>query len=275
MMPRSTLDRYARSGNTTVDGWLHPTAIDILRTIFHAQDAAGLRGAMCEIGVHHGRLFIMLCLAASSGEQAIAYDLFARQDENVDGSGRGDLQILLRNLERHQCDRSRVKAVQINSLTLDADRVIADCGSRPRAFSIDGGHTAEVTCHDLATAHRAICRGGVIILDDFFNEQWPGVAEGAYRYMTSQPGGLIPIAIAGNKVLFTDDAEWAENYKRSLEGLKRKYFTKTSLLFGYEVVVLWSEPGNRGAQIRSSLRAWYRRLIPLSVRAGVRRLLGR
>ena len=270
-MAPNALDRYIRSGHTRVEGWLHPTAIDVLSAILEAQNAAGMRGPVCEIGVHHGRLFIMLCLATSNGEQAVAYDLFGRQEENIDGSGRGDLDILLVNLERHRCDRRRVKAVEVNSLALDADRVVADCGGRPRAFSIDGGHTAEITCHDLTTAHGSICPGGVIILDDFFNEQWPGVAEGTYRYMGSKPG-LIPIAIAGNKVLLTDDAQWAEQYKRSLDSLTRKYVAKTSRLFGHEVVVLRSEPGIRRPDFRAALGACYRRLLPLRMRAGIRRL---
>ena len=46
-----------------------------------------------------------------------------------------------------------------------------------RLFSVDGGHTAELARHDMLTADGAIGEQGIIILDDFFNEAWPGVLD--------------------------------------------------------------------------------------------------
>ena len=51
-----------------------------------------------------------------------------------------------------------------------------------RFVSVDGGHTAEITAHDLAVADASLAEGGIIVLDDAFNEQWPGVADGVQRY---------------------------------------------------------------------------------------------
>lgn len=210
----------------------------MLLNVVEEQKNSGLGGAVCEIGVHHGRLFILLCLSTSSQELAVAYDLFENQEENTDGSGLGSLEKLFENMDKHDCDRWRVKAIAINSLKLDADRIIADCGSRPRLLSIDGGHSPELTLHDLEIASQTICDGGVIILDDFFNEAWPGVAEGTCRFMFRKPQTLIPFAIAGNKVLLTNSEPWAIKYMSSLRKLGPNYAAKISRLFNSEVLVL-------------------------------------
>jgi hypothetical protein len=55
--------------------------------------------------------------------------------------------------------------------------------ARPRLFSIDGSHTAEATWGDMVTAGMSIQEGGVIIVDDYFAEGWPGVSEGVQRFM--------------------------------------------------------------------------------------------
>ena len=70
-----------------------------------------------------------------------------------------------------------------------------------RFVSVDGGHTAEITAHDLATAEAAIAEGGVIVVDDVFNEQWPGVGDGVRRYFERRPN-LVPFAIGANKTYF-------------------------------------------------------------------------
>ena len=70
-----------------------------------------------------------------------------------------------------------------------------------RFISVDGGHTAEITAHDLAVAEAALAEGGIIVLDDAFNEQWPGVADGVQRHFARRPN-LVPFAIGANKTYF-------------------------------------------------------------------------
>ncbi|HYC45739.1 MAG TPA: class I SAM-dependent methyltransferase [Burkholderiales bacterium] len=241
--------RYARTGHRHVGGWLLQPAVDALLGVIGEQGRERLTGAVCEIGVHHGRLFILLCLATRGGERAVAYDLFARQLENSDQSGRGDLEKFLANAREHGCDADRIQAITINSRDLDVEQVLRDCVTRPRLFSIDGGHAADQTCHDLETACAVLCRGGVIILDDLFNEAWPGVAEGTCRFMLTRPHDLVPFAIVGNKVFLTNDARCAAKYRASVTRASGHYFTKVSALFGHEVLVVLDE-GSAARRLR-------------------------
>jgi hypothetical protein len=207
----SNLSRYAKHGQRRVEGWLLSGAIELVMELAAFQRERGVKGPACEIGVHHGRLFILLHLLALP-ERALGIDLFELQSENVDQSGEGSRDALNRNLRRHGCDLSRVELLTENSLRLTPERIVELCGGRPRLFSVDGGHTAEITANDLALADRSVCDGGLVILDDYFNSSWPAVSEGACRFM-SEGGRLHPVAIGANKFLFAKGDAAAAAYR--------------------------------------------------------------
>ncbi|HEX2542784.1 MAG TPA: class I SAM-dependent methyltransferase [Caldimonas sp.] len=250
MPDQNRLRAYARGGHRTVAGWLDGTAIAMIAALSTQQERAGIRGGVCEIGIHHGRLFILLHLLSHDGERCAAYDLFEMQAQNVDGSGLGDEVAFRNNLLEHGCDLSRIVVKSRNSLELRADEILEDVGP-VRLFSVDGGHTADITANDLALADAVLGRGGLVILDDFFNEAWPGVAEGASRYLSSPRCRLVPVAIGGNKFIFAH-ADFAERYRAGLEDLPG-YLRSTQHVFGADVVVI--RKATRVERLAST-RAW-------------------
>jgi len=236
-MSETALQAYVQGGHRAVSGWLDPSAIDIIATLSREQAKLGVSGGIAEIGIHHGRLFILLHLLRQGGERSAAYDLFEMQDENVDASGLGDKSIFLDNLRRHGCDGERIVVKSRNSLDMTADEVRVDAGP-VRLFSVDGGHTADITASDLALAEASLCPGGIVILDDYFNEEWPGVSEGAARYFGSGASQLVPVAIGGNKFVVTNRADLAAKYRDALRALPDHYFVKDQTAFGSDVIVV-------------------------------------
>jgi hypothetical protein len=234
------LNKYIKGGYRKVDGWLSALALRSTVAVGSLQKRLRIRGAVSEIGVHHGRLFILLHLLTEAPEASVAWDLFEFQNENADDSGRGDKRMLQANLMRHGCDLTRIKINTVNSMTLTAERILADCGGKVRIFSVDGGHSAESTYNDLDIATRSLCEGGVILLDDFFNPDWPGVAEGACRYLHHHQKSLFPVAIVGNKFIFTNTRAMAKIYASAL--YNRNYGfgcrIKKSLVFGGETLTI-------------------------------------
>ena len=196
----SRVETYIRRGRFYIDGWLHSEAAQITVALTERQRSLGIAGGVAEIGVHHGKLFILLYLLCQASEKAVAIDLFEDQHLNIDKSGSGDLAKFRRNLERH-ADNARLVLHQGNSMDLSG-AILTRLAEGPLRFvSVDGGHTAEITAHDLATAEAAIAEGGVIVVDDVFNEQWPGVGDGVRRYFERRPN-LVPFAIGANKTYF-------------------------------------------------------------------------
>jgi hypothetical protein len=209
----SGLERYATRGHRRVNGWLHHDAISMVRAVAVEQTRAGITGHVAEIGVHHGRLFILLYLLSGPDEKGLAIDLFGRQELNADHSGGGDLGKFRDNLARH-ADLSRLVVYEGDSSTMTSADVRRLVGGAIKMFSVDGGHTPELTRGDLESAEGAIADGGLVILDDVFNEVWPGVVSGTAEFF-SRPRRLVPFAIGGNKTLMTT-AAYAVRYRNAL-----------------------------------------------------------
>ena len=228
------LSRYRSAGHRTVDGWLLEGAIAATCDISDAQRARGITGPVCEIGVHHGRLFILMVLLNPPTGRSLAIDLFEMQSENTDRSGKGDRERFVDNLRACGCDPNSVVVLAENSLRVTPAKIIELCGGRPRLFSVDGGHTAEVTKNDLRLASASVCEGGVVILDDYFNPALPAVSEGAAQFMREAGAGLVPVLITSNKFFLAKGAEAAASYRKSL--MKTRPQAKLSTIFGTDVV---------------------------------------
>jgi hypothetical protein len=180
----------------SVDGWLHPTTARAIAEL-------GGGGNAAEIGVHHGKLLILLSLLC---DHVYAIDVFDSA-LNVDRSGDGNREIFEANMRRYG---GAYTTIQTDSALLAPERL-----PPIRIFSVDGAHSAQMTEHDLRLAERVLEPGGVVILDDYFNEQWPDVSVGANRVIAD--GTLVPFAITPGKVLLTngDPRERLERLARS------------------------------------------------------------
>ncbi len=244
-MEKGSLNAYVKHGNYLVKGWLTPGAIQAIVNLSEEQRKASVLGGVAEIGVHHGRLFILLYLLGAQGEPAVAIDLFSHQDLNSDHSGAGDLERFKKNLRRH-ADADRLVLYEGDSMKLDSQRLIDLACGPLRIISIDGGHTPEITAHDLLVSEGALAKGGVIVLDDCFNEAWPGVVDGVKRHFSS-PISIVPFGVGAGKTFFCHN-EFAQRYAEVLRAMDAKAVTHDFL--GCRVICFTFRPRTLGAWIR-------------------------
>jgi hypothetical protein len=193
--------RYIFEGGIDeVEGWLDPGAVTATLAIDYLQKATNVRGSVAEIGVHHGKYFIVLKNLCRSDEFAIAVDVFEDQHLNIDGSGSGDRAIFEHNISRYS-DSDNLSVIKSDSKRLDSANIIAaGRGNMVRIFSIDGSHTADHSYSDLMLAAGTLATGGVIVLDDLYNPAWPGVQEGFHRFMNSMNTRFSVISFGDNKL---------------------------------------------------------------------------
>lgn len=270
------LAAYLRSGLREVEGWLTTDTVRHVLRLDEIQASLGIRGGLGEIGVHHGKFFILLYLLAREDERAVALDLFEQQQLNLDGSGRGDRAVFDDNLARHAGGGERVAILATDSIAVSGEHLRAAAGSALRLLSLDGGHLAHVVRHDLRTARDAICEGGVIVLDDYPNPEFPGVSEGtAAWFLSGECGDVVPFLIATNKLYLTTRAH-AETYMdriarsdlgRALVDLPRFRFLDgpaspiiVTELFGRTVLTYSPQRYSATHRFRRSLRRAIRRL---------------
>ena len=108
---KNLVETYIKYGLEKVQGWLDKNAISIIENVDQAQKKFDIKGHICEIGVHHGRLFILLYLLTRPSENAIAVDIFEQQHLNIDQSGQGDLEMFIKNLENFAKDKQKLKII--------------------------------------------------------------------------------------------------------------------------------------------------------------------
>ena len=84
-------------------------------------------------------------------------------------------------------------------------------------FSVDGGHSCEVTLNDLRLAHEVMADGGSIMVDDYFDPQFPGVSEAVNRFylLSENHRDTVPFLITGNN-LFVSTSGHGERYREAI-----------------------------------------------------------
>src|SRR5216683_2297924 len=199
------LERYQHEGINSVEGWFGGDQIEFVIRADEFQKEIGITGGVAEIGVHHGRMLILMMLCRRLGESAVAVDVFDKQWMNWDKSGSGNRKIFEEHVLSHVGTLDKCIVIENDSLQVSARELItASGGQRFRLFSVDGAHTAYATANDLALAEECLVPGGIIFIDDYSNGGWPMVAEGVARFMLLSPRVKIsPVLCGSNKVLFT------------------------------------------------------------------------
>jgi hypothetical protein len=210
---KRTFENYRKVGYRFVSGFLEPGNLPVLEVLDRSQRTRNVTGAVAEIGVHHGRLFIPLHLLQRGSGKSVAIDLFGDQELNIDNSGRGDIGKFTDNVTLWS-SMDGVVLHQGDSTQLAPEVLTEKAGGPIRFFSVDGGHTEEIVYSDMRLAEATLADGGIVIADDVFNQQWPGVVVGTLKYL--QDGAkLVPFAVGFNKTLFTHP-EFADGYRADL-----------------------------------------------------------
>lgn len=249
---RQLVAKYAAVGNRRVSGWLDKIAIQSIILLDRHQRELGVAGAMCEIGVHRARLFILLHLLSRPDERSLGIDLFEHVGGEVEiAYGAFDRNYLLSTLLRHGCELKRIDLVASDSTSISAVDIRNLTIEPVRIFSVDGGHDAETALSDMRLAAQALAPGGVVLLDDIFNEQWCGVVEAAARFLLLSDHNLIPFFYAGNKMFFASGKEYADMYRSRMANDLVNASKKVETFFGHDVLIAWPTPVSARARVAS------------------------
>ncbi|GAA0597297.1 hypothetical protein GCM10009416_39450 [Craurococcus roseus] len=235
---------YCATGNVAVEGWLHEEALLLTLALHRQQRAAGLAGGVAEIGVYHGRFFLLLALCCEGAERALGVDLFDRLSPGREAAVRGDREAFEGHLATWGvADRTVVR--QQDSLELTPDEVRAAVGAAgARLFSVDGAHSFKHAIADLRLAAASLAPGGVVLLDDFLHAEWLGVTEAAVALLREPSPPLAPLAICGGKLALcapADHAAWMDRLGDCLLPYARE--AERVLFCGVECWRFWLRSG--------------------------------
>jgi hypothetical protein len=240
-MANAKVDAYIRAQNKQVDGWLARSDGEIFSTLLQAQIERGIRGAVVEIGVHHGKTFIPMALS-NDGQRCYAIDIFGRQDLNRDASGHGDKAAFLANLNRFGLAVDGICIDERLSTSVTAADIEHKVG-KVRFFHVDGGHDVETVVNDLVLARAVLVAEGVIAIDDAFRPEWPEVSMGLFSFLAAGHDDFVPFAIGFNKTYLCRRG-CADGYRDSLakNDFLTMYFSKRYAVSNDAVLVFQRYP---------------------------------
>lgn len=226
----------------SIEGWYHPKILEYLELIDNHTDKLLSRRPVCEIGVHHGK-FLIGAHNTLGGTPALGIDLFSLQDRNVDNSGRGDLDWTRSNIARYAAAPDRIELREVDSLDVSIADVSAILAKYKKfgLFSIDGGHAAENMANDFRIAQEVTAQEGLILIDDFFSYDWPGVTEAIMKEFHSGTPKFVPFFLAANK-LFLCGASTYPMYYNTIVGCRDQLTrisppTNAVRMFGYSMLI--------------------------------------
>lgn len=227
------LEKYYNNGFNYVEGWVEPKLfymVDFLNSI-----NINKKGGIAEIGIHHGRFYLLLNQLTDATDQSYAIDIFDNQHLNVDQSGSGSLHAFINNLtnyDKHGGKNTQIIVGDSTDSSLDLNNVIKKASIR--FFSIDGGHTPQHTLNDLKIAEQAITNEGIVIVDDILHPCWLGVLEGTLKFLDAFPN-LVPFALGDNK-LFMCKLTYKNVYIQHMKNYQFRNVCNTLKFFGHDII---------------------------------------
>jgi hypothetical protein len=238
-----SLEKYVSRSMGTVQGYLTSLDARLIAALLSYQGENNITGHLCEVGVHHGKLFLMLALARRTGERALAIDLFEDDAINSNTRHAGRDRALFANARRFRIELSEKETLKTSSLDVDAAEILRRTTGRIRFFSVDGCHLYRHVENDLRLAESTLTADGIIAVDDFFNINWADVSFATSNFLC-KTNRFVPFAITSKLYLAAPAA--AEKYKMALakrDDLGQIYRVQ---ILGREALALRQGALNRG-----------------------------
>lgn len=238
------LDRYIARSMETVQGYLTRLDARLIAALLSFQDANNIVGHLGEIGVHHGRLYLMLALARRVGERALAIDLFEDDAINANTCQAGRDRALFANARRLGIELSEEETFKTSSLAIEAADILVRTTGPIRFWSIDGGHLYHHVENDLLLAKRTLAPEGVVAVDDFFNPGWADVSFAVYDFLRRSEV-IFPFAITAGKIYLAPSGV-VEKYKAVLQAHADAARTERVQVLGKDVLLVRQRPLAKG-----------------------------
>lgn len=209
-----------------VEGWFYPKDIIIIYGILNELQKP--IGDICEIGVAYGKSAIMISQFKGDSKFYL-YDIFSEEakdiaERNIRKFGDAN------NLEWRLQDTTSIKIDDLNF------------NNNLRFLHIDGCHEHSAVLNDLMLFNHKMKDNGIIVLDDFQDQEYPGVNSAAFEFSLSNANykNWRIFAIGDNKA-YMCQKKYAESYQKALidyiEKAKEQYSVPFSMHLGLREVL--------------------------------------
>ena len=255
---RVGIKRYRRNF-FKVPGWLPLIDFELFVILDEIQAEYQYSGDILEIGTYQGKSGILLSWFPSESEMTYLVDLFEeiKNETVIDAPEYSslDLKGATKNLTKYGDSFQLIAGNSTQLLNIVPN-------SKYRLIHIDGSHQYEVVAQDLKNSLQLLSTSGVIVLDDYSNSDYPGVASAFWECFANNQ---LEVICATKTRIYITQTENAEVYRSKLchQSIVK---TKTQLNVVYPEFDLLTF--NKGMQFVQKLYSLYSRIL-----LGARRLL--
>jgi len=245
------LDHYLRKEIDGVAGYLTTLDAETIASLGKFQTMNNIKGDLCEMGVHHGRLFFILCHLRQPSEKALPIDLFADGAGNDNDTHRNRDKMFFKH-----SDRMGIKVDDVvigNTLELKIDDILKHIG-KTRIVSVDAGHLYDDVDNDLKLAAGILSDDGVIIADDYFNMYWPDVTTATNDFLRHNERDFAPFLITGKLYICRRDK--LPLYRKFAEQIQRTPYVTSRLVDLNKEKIVAARMSRRG-ELKHKVRKWF------------------
>lgn len=197
------LSHYKNVIDKEVEGWFYPKDIIITYGLLTEIQSDTFGGSVCEIGVAYGKSAIAISQFRGRSKFYL-YDIFddsAKQIAEKNIAKFGNANDLIWRLQ---------DTTQLKPETVEFETPI-------RFLHIDGCHEHSAVLSDLMLFSNFMTDDGIIVLDDFQDQEFPGVNSAAFEFSLSKSNwkNWRVFAIGDNKA-YMCQKKYVEHYQKSL-----------------------------------------------------------
>jgi hypothetical protein len=220
------LSNFKEVVDREVEGWFYPKDIIITHGILN--ELQNPIGDICEIGVAYGKSAIMISQFKGQNNFYL-YDIFTEEARVIAEN----------NIAKFGSSSNLVWRLQ-DTTQLNTENVVFV--NDLRFLHIDGCHEHSAVLSDLMLFSNKMKDNGIIAIDDFQDQEYPGVNSAAFEFSLSKANykNWRVFAIGDNKA-YMCQKKYAERYQRALvdyiEKAKKEYNVPFAMHLGLREVL--------------------------------------
>lgn len=240
MLSPEEFGNFVNNQSKEIDGWFFPADMLSFWMLGAIQEGLGIRGDICEMGVYHGKSLVLISNMLAENEIAHAYDIFP-------GNTREKTEEALLKFGRPEKTRLYSGDTSMISKNMLDDQI----GKGVRILHIDAGHEYHEVYHQLITFSPYVARGGIIIMDDYQDREFPGIEAAVLDFSEiDRPRRFVPFYASANK-MFLCEPHFSYNYQsRLIEQGPLKDACRVSRVKDFNILVGFSKlPASNAACI--------------------------
>lgn len=248
------VERY-QTNTHPLPGWFSDVDLHLFALINEIQLASRVAGDLLEVGAYLGKSAVPLGFMCRENESLTIIDLWdqAAYLEALEHQDR-----YRGRVSRQEAEARRIAPHNRAEFTanyrrfhdrlpdirqgLSSEHLTQLPAERFRFIHIDGAHDWGAVSGDLNQALRILLPGGVVVFDDVFHPDWPGI--GAAVWPACAKGDLVPIATTSNKLYATraPSSVSAASIARVVEEDPELLILALEPMFEWDVLVVTGSP---------------------------------